>query len=117
MARSAWSIRLDVCRIRLAAALLAAVSLGGCAGTQTIYLTASEPAEVWSSRERVCASTPCQYSYPRQGCGFPRLMATNRIVFEARTADGRRVMMGARDYCDVDEKWHFVIPPTGKAAP
>jgi hypothetical protein len=99
------------------AVVLVAALLGACAGTQTIHLTASEPAEIWRQVERVCASTPCQYSYPRQGCGFPRLMATNSIVFEARAADGRHTVMGAVDYCDVDDRWHFVIPPAGSPAP
>ncbi len=99
--------------IRHGTAYLACALLleAGCSGMQTIRLTTSEPAEIWHSGERICARTPCTYSYERQGCGFPRLMATNDIVFEARTKDGRVAVMGAHDYCDVSGEWFIPIEP------
>lgn len=83
--------------------------LWACAGQQTIHLTTSEPAEIWKNGERVCVQTPCDYTYERQGCGFPRIMAANRIVFIARTKDGRSGMLGAPDYCDVSEDWFIAV--------
>jgi hypothetical protein len=90
---------------------LMALSWFACAGTQTIHLTTSEPAEIYLSGKRICARTPCEYRYERQGCGWPRIMATNRIFFEARTSDGRSVVVGATDYCEVDDHWQLNLPP------
>lgn len=91
-----------------------AVLLDGCAGTQTIHFSTTEPAELWIWGERVCAKTPCDYSYERQGCGFPRMMATNQMVVEARTPDGRVAHEGVKDYCDVPDDWLIEIPKEAK---
>jgi hypothetical protein len=90
--------------------------VAACSGTQTIHLTTSEPAEIWKldSQTRLCERAPCDYSYERQGCGFPRIMATNKIGFEARTPDGRVARVIARDYCDVDNEWFIRIEPKVK---
>jgi len=95
--------------------LLAGI-LDGCAGTQTVHFTTTEPAELWIWGERVCATTPCDYSFERQGCGFPKIMATNRMVVEARTPDGRVAHEGVQDYCDAPDDWHIEIPK-GPAEP
>jgi hypothetical protein len=90
--------------------------LCACAGQQTIHLSTSEPAEIWKDGERVCVQTPCDYTYTRQGCGFPRIMATSRIVFIARTKDGRSGVLGAPDYCDVTDDWFIAVEASSGTA-
>ncbi len=83
----------------------------GCSAAQTLHIATSEPAQIWLYGERICANTPCEYRYEPQGCGWPRVMASNQFDLEARTADGRVAHVGVVSHCDVPDDWNIVIPP------
>ena len=101
-------------RFKLTARWLGVVLLGmcasACASARTLRFEASEPSEIRLGQSRVCTSTPCEYHYEPQGCGFPRLAATHHVIVTATTPDGRSAHVAEADYCDLEGTIFLQVP-------
>ncbi len=91
--------------------MLAALALAtACSTSQTLHIRSSEPAQIWLYGKKICATTPCEYHYQPEGCGWPRLMASNQFVLEAHTDDGRVARACVVSHCEVPDEWSIAIP-------